>query len=124
MDLEEKIKYLAVLKPELNKLKDEIASLEIDIATELANKDEGTTTNEDKYRKVTIKTTINRGVDQEEAAKLREVIPVEEFEALFPAKYTLSKSAFNKLNDNQKLIISKAITSKPGKPSVNVELFD
>ena len=87
-------------------------------------KEEGTVSKKGDYYKLSVTFGIDRKVDPEIARSLANEMDAEQFGRIFLWKPEVSVTELKHLRDNKPEVfglVSKAITSKPSKPSVKVE---
>lgn len=88
---------------------------------------EGTTRVAAGAYKVTVRTSVSRSVDQEKLQELAKKIPEAVGKRLFRWKPELEMRELRYLQDNEPgmySVLAEAITAKPAKPSVSVELVE
>ena len=88
---------------------------------------EGTTRVAAGAYKVTVRTSVSRSIDQEKLQELAKQIPEAVGKRLFRWKPELEMRELRYLQDNEPgmySVLAEAITAKPAKPSVSVELVE
>lgn len=113
---------LEVTNAKIKELEGTKALLELSLIDLIGKKDEGTTTSKSKFYKASTVGKVNRSFDSTFLFKdLVAVLGVEKATSLAKPKYSLSLTEYRELSDEDKLAVSRFITSKPAKTSVKVE---
>lgn len=99
--------------------------LEDELIALLGHKDEGSETHRLGAFKITTTARINRSVDADALAKVRDRLPPALLDRLIDYKPSLRKSELTYIQNNEPevyAIVAPAIIAKPGKASVSVEM--
>lgn len=115
---------LSAAKAEEAKAREARIAVEEKILAITEKKEEGTVTTKGDYYKVSVVYGIDRKVDGELALSLAGELDVEQYRRIFKWKPEVSVTELKHLRDNKPDVftqVSRAITSKPSKPSVKVE---
>jgi len=116
--------YLA-LKAERDDLQTQIDALTEELASRLEHPDEGSKTHTMDGVKVTVTSRVNRTIDERAWASIRSGVP----KNLWPVKekLTVEPKGCRYLAENHPemwAVVAGAITEKPGKPGVKVEVVE
>ena len=107
-------------KEEVAHAKSLLEEAEAALIAKLGAKEEGPTTFKGSLYKIVTTGKISRTIDKEKLAEVDASI----VEAVVNYKPSLTLSAWRKLDDADKLALSPAVTSKPAKTSIKIELIE
>lgn len=124
--LDELARALQAAKEQLTRAQAAVLNAESAIVSAVGSEDEGSLTVRSDSFKITTTQPVNRSVDKEALEAIRREFPEDLFEAMFDYKPSLNVKLFKEcehLRPEVYALACKAVTSKPSKISVKVELL-